>query len=56
MNELSVLWQEWTTPYSLELIKNGILLGVFAGISEGYLVNLLMKAMGMFDIVMIYSK
>lgn len=56
MKALSEFWQEWTTPYSLELIRNGLFLGIIAGISEGYIIYLLMNAVGMFDTVMLFDR
>ncbi|HZF71102.1 hypothetical protein [Sulfuricurvum sp.] len=56
MKAFSAFWQEWTTPYSLELIGNGLLLGLFAGISEGTAIYLLMNAIGLFDTVLIYGE
>jgi hypothetical protein len=56
MRTLSVFWKEWTTPYSLEVIRSGLLFGIFSGLSEGYIVYLIMSAIGLFDTVMIYGK
>ncbi|MDD2369905.1 MAG: hypothetical protein PHQ90_11425 [Sulfuricurvum sp.] len=56
MKKLSGYWQEWTTPYSLELIGNGLLLGLFAGISEGTIIYMIMSAIGLFDTVLIFGK
>lgn len=56
MKELSVLWQEWTTPYSLKIIRDGFFIGIFAGASEGTIIYILMYALGMFDTVIIYGQ
>jgi hypothetical protein len=54
MKELFLSW-EHDTPYSFEIIRNGLLLGIITGILEGVLVYFLMKLIGGFDVPTIYG-
>jgi hypothetical protein len=56
MKESSGFWEEWTSPYSLKIIKDGFFIGIFAGTSEGTIIYILMYALGMFDTLMLYGK
>ncbi len=53
--EKTLTTKEHRTSFSLDIIGNGLLLGLLTGIFEGILVYILMELIGIFDTPVLYG-